>query len=229
MATPYLGMTGIKKVGTIKKGPVTTRGTTGTRTMITPRGAAVPSAHALHVTHLATLAGGIDINHPVLTAGTVPKPMVTRPKTVTTSAHDQHVAHVAHLAAIAKAGTASKAKTTSTTLDAHQLHVLHMQHLASIGGGAAVGGGGGASAGGGSTSGTGAGGVVGPISSTTGVGGTATSVSTSLLRIAEYAAIILFLIWAWRKGYIQAALKRAGKLGENSGNKIAKLGKGGKR
>ena len=181
-----------------------------------------------------SLPGISDRNHPVLTAAAVPKPLVTRPKVLAPSAHAQHIAHVAHLAQVAKAnaaktstkgaGAASKSKTTSTTLDPHQLHVLHLAHLASLGGGAGSSGG----AGGSSTP-SGGGGVVGPISSTTGVGGTATSVGTSLLRIVEYAAIILFLIWAWRKGYIQAALKRVGKLGQNSGDAVARIGKGSKR
>jgi len=192
--------------------------------------AAAPRRIAATVTP-RSLPGISDRNHPVLTAAAVPKPTINRPKVLAPSAHAQHIAHVAHLAQVAKAnaaktstkgaGAASKSKTTATTLDAHQLHVLHLQHLASLGGGAGSSGG----AGGSSTP-SGGGGVVGPISSTTGVGGTASSVSSSLFRIVEYAAIILFLIWAWRKGYIQAALKRAGKLGQNSGDKIAKLGKG---
>ena len=199
MTTPYLGVAGLKIAQRItpvaSKTPLAVGGAKP-RTVIIPVSQTIPK-----VTSRGKVAAG-------------------------PSAHAQHVAHVAHLAQAKKsaaaktstkgAGATSKSKTTSTTLDAHQLHVLHMAHLASIGGGAAVGGAGGAS--------SGAGGVVGPISSTTGVGGTATSVSSSLFRIAEYAAIILFLIWAWRKGYIQAALKRVGKLGQNSGDKIAKLG-----
>ena len=190
MATPYLGMTGLKI--------------------------------ARRITPVAKPRSVVPIN-PM-----IPKPMATRPKVAAgPSAHDAHIAHVAHLAQAKKAaaaktstkgaGAASKSKTSSTTLDAHQLHVLHLAHLGSISGGA-------------STSSpitpTSPGGVVGPISSTTDTGSTGTSVTSSLFRIVEYAAIILFLIWAWRKGYIQAALKRVGKLGQNSGDKIAKLGKG---
>ena len=211
MATPYLGMTGLKKVGTIKRAP---------------RSVIVTPPHIINV-------GGAKPRTTISPVSqTIPK-VTTRGKVVVASptAHSQHVAHVAHLAQQAKAkaaststkaaGAKSTSSTSSTTLDPHQLHVLHLAHLASLGGGAGSSGG----AGGSSTP-SGGGGVVGPISSTTGVGGTASSVSSSLFRIAEYAAIILFLIWAWRKGYIQAALKRVGKLGQNSGDKIAKLGKG---
>ena len=199
MATPYLGMAGLKKAR-----------------RITPVASKTPLA-----------VGGAKPRSVVPINPMIPKPVATRPKVVAgPSAHAQHVAHVAHLAQAKKAaaaktstkgaGAASKTKTTATTLDAHQLHVLHLAHLGlSVGGGA-----------GSSGSSSDPGGAVGPVSSTTGVGGTATSVSSSLFRIAEYAAIILFLIWAWRKGYIQAALKRVGKLGQNSGDKIAKLGKG---
>ena len=111
-------------------------------------------------------------------------------------------------------------RTSDVTKEQSRLK-LYSAELASIKGVAAkvgAGAGAGGSAGG-------AAGAIGAISSAV-TGGTLTD---RVVKLAEYAAIILFLIWAWRKGYISKVVKRAGKLGQNSGDKIAKLGKGSKR
>jgi hypothetical protein len=136
---------------------------------------------------------------------------------------DAHQLHAQHAAAVAKRATKtstgvaaakSTAKSSGSTLDAHQLHLLHLQHIGAVSGATSS-----------PINPPDPGGGVSPAQGAPGVASTTTggTLTSSLMTWGLRIAVLLLLIWAWKKGYLKGITKGAGKLIKGGGSKLGKV------
>jgi hypothetical protein len=197
-------------------------------------GKAAPARKTVLVNGGTSLIGKITtLKPPIIIASRGPSaPIVstplgtkrTSPVAAKAATPDAHQLHVQHAAAVAKkaanatktvtrvAGASSTARSGSSTLDAHQLHVAHLAHIGAVAGAASS-----------PINPPDPGGGVSPAQGAPGVADTSSTggslVSTAIswgLRIA----VLLLLIWAWRKGYFKGITKAAGKAIKGTGKKV---------
>jgi hypothetical protein len=171
--------------------------------------------------------GGQMTAKPIVVGGTIHRSSpVAAPGRPALDAHQQHVAHAAHVAAATKAnaarsstvlaGAKGKSVTKAGTLDAHQLHLLHLGHTGLVSGASSS-----------PISPPDQGGSVSPAQGAPGVAADTSTTGGGLLSgvfgIGVKIAVLLLLIWAWRKGYFKGVTKAAGKAIKGTGSKIGKV------